>query len=523
MSYNGGKSAPGVIHTIGREMPPHRSRVELFGGSFPTLRLIKLAPGLNAGLDLDGKAIAEARNNPALERCIFHELDAVEWIESFPALLSEPDTLVYLDPPYLLSTRASQRPIYRHELMTQGEHRELLGLLLRLPCMAMISHYPCELYDHELRHWRRVTFQAIDRRGRKRTEALYCNFPEPVSLHDPRYAGANRRERWNLAKRKRSWTRKLQAMSSHERQAIREALAHCDAGNCSDAGNGVPDRPDAGNGGDGRGASDAGNGVDRGALVLSTFTGAGLLDRGFREAGFCLTSAGDAQFGQLIEDFHTCAGIFEGVIGGPPCQADSMVNRKRDPLAGLVLKREFFRVVAEAASPWFLMEGVNGLADVSELVPSGYRLQRLHVNARELGFEQNRERWFLFGYRSGQPLVLPYVTRSASASAAASRRCCIASEFNRKGRRSFPDFCELQGLPRSFAFPPGLSRTMQYTLIGNGVHVGVARILAEAIRDRAENLIRVCVCECGREVRAGLTMATAACRKRMQRRRERTF
>ena len=33
-------------------------------------------------------------------------------------------------------------------------------------------------------------------------------------------------------------------------------------------------------------------------LVLSTFTGAGLLDRGFRQAGYCVVSAGDPMFGQ---------------------------------------------------------------------------------------------------------------------------------------------------------------------------------------------------------------------------------
>jgi DNA (cytosine-5)-methyltransferase 1 len=138
--------------------------------------------------------------------------------------------------------------------------------------------------------------------------------------------------------------------------------------------------------------------------VLSTFTGAGLLDRGFREEGFCCVSAGDALLGQPIEEFHAVKGHFFGIIGGPPCQKDSIANRtNRDPLAGMELKKEFFRVVSESEPEWFLMEGVNGLplAAVSELVPSGYTLQRMHLNARELGFAQHRERWYLFGYRRG--------------------------------------------------------------------------------------------------------------------------
>jgi len=52
-------------------------------------------------------------------------------------------------------------------------------------------------------------------------------------------------------------------------------------------------------------------------LVLSLFTGAGLLDRGFREAGFCVVSAGDILWGHDVRDFQPASHTFEGVIGGP--------------------------------------------------------------------------------------------------------------------------------------------------------------------------------------------------------------
>ena len=60
MTYDGGKNGNGVIHAIARQMPPHKVRVEAFGGSFPTLRLIKLAPELNVGIDADGRACPSA-------------------------------------------------------------------------------------------------------------------------------------------------------------------------------------------------------------------------------------------------------------------------------------------------------------------------------------------------------------------------------------------------------------------------------------------------------------------------------
>lgn len=37
--------------------------------------------------------------------------------------------------------------------------------------------------------------------------------------------------------------------------------------------------------------------------VLSIFTGAGLLDRGFEAAGFCVVSAGDILWGRDVRDF----------------------------------------------------------------------------------------------------------------------------------------------------------------------------------------------------------------------------
>lgn len=271
-------------------------------------------------------------------------------------------------------------------------------------------------------------------------------------------------------------------------------------------------------------------GLDASRLVLSTFTGAGLMDRGFRESGFCVVSAGDAVTGQPIQEFHALPGIFAGVIGGPPCQRFSGANRtNRDTGAGMELVREFFRVVSEALPAFFLLENVNGLPlkEVEALTPLGYTLQRLHLNARDLGFEQNRPRWFVFGYARGEPMRIPYVTELRANGGAASR-CCMASEGERV-RRGWSEFCFLQGLPRTFSFPKGLPIALRYRLVGNGVHVGVAKVLATAILDRPQGAFglktpptrRLCVCECGREVRAGVLHATVSCRKRMQRARER--
>lgn len=83
------------------------------------------------------------------------------------------------------------------------------------------------------------------------------------------------------------------------------------------------------------------------------------------------------------------------------------------------------------------------------------------------------------------------------------------------------DFCELQGLPRDFDLP-GLSLAAKYRAVGNGVPVQMARVLARAVKawSVTKTLSRVCICHCGRPVPAGKTLATAGCRKRMQRTRD---
>lgn len=154
-------------------------------------------------------------------------------------------------------------------------------------------------------------------------------------------------------------------------------------------------------------------------LVLSTFTGLGALDRAFTEAGWCCVSAGDVAYGSWfdVRDFHPPAGVFDGVIGGPPCQAfSSLANLVRakglTPRFGNLIP-EYERVVAEAAPRWFLMENVR---QAPEPKPLGYAIHSFLLAHEALdggdgfGQEQMRTRRFTFGVR----IELDPVTREAS-------------------------------------------------------------------------------------------------------------
>ena len=126
---------------------------------------------------------------------------------------------VYLDPPYLLSSRRSSKRLYRYE-MTKEQHVELLDVATRLPCMVAISGYHSPLYDATLQTWRRIEFTAMTRGGRLAREVLWMNYAAPAELHDYRYLGDNKRVRERIARKRRTWAAGLRRLPPLERQAV---------------------------------------------------------------------------------------------------------------------------------------------------------------------------------------------------------------------------------------------------------------------------------------------------------------
>lgn len=217
----------------------------------------------------------------------------------------------------------------------------------------------------------------------------------------------------------------------------------------------------------------------------------------------------DKIWGGDIREFHAARGRFDGLIGGPPCPDFSKARRTPPTGDGLAMLAEWRRVVLEALPEWFLMEQVPGAPTVE--IP-GFDVQRFNLNARECGGRQNRLRSFQFGSRDGSRLAVDRAVTTAEA-----ERCCLASEGEQGTRRSWADFCELQGLPRTFDLP-GLSRAAKYRAVGNGVPVFMARVLARAVLARAPaGSFRLCACDCGRVLTGRQFTATPACRKRMER------
>ena len=100
-------------------------------------------------------------------------------IENRPALelikeFDRENVLMYLDPPYVLSTRSGGKQ-YRHEMPDQ-DHVELMETVVGSRAKIMISGYDCELYDFYLGGWNKVHVAARTQDNKRRVETLWMNY-----------------------------------------------------------------------------------------------------------------------------------------------------------------------------------------------------------------------------------------------------------------------------------------------------------------------------------------------------------
>lgn len=108
-----------------------------------------------------------------LRGVVIESRDAVEVIKHQDG----PDTLHYVDPPYVHSTRSvgvDKRKAYRHE-MTDAQHRALAEVLRGTKGAVVLSGYRCDLYDELYGDWQRVDRAAMADGARKRIECLWLS------------------------------------------------------------------------------------------------------------------------------------------------------------------------------------------------------------------------------------------------------------------------------------------------------------------------------------------------------------
>lgn len=225
-------------------------------------------------------------------------------------------------------------------------------------------------------------------------------------------------------------------------------------------------------------------------LVLSLFPGIGLLDRAFEEEGFCVVRGPDLLWGGDVKNFHPPEGVFDGVIGGPPCQKFSRLSRFVEHNGHEVaedLIPEFCRVVDEAFPLWFLMENVPQAPLPS--LPE-YEVQSLILDNRWVGGEQRRRRRFCFGSLHGfqiHPDVVALETFEELPCAAASGS--TTGMLGCKTRPVLEQHVRAQGLEPETTEHLLQTMTVRGAIkaVGNGVPLPLGKAIARAVKEATSN------------------------------------
>jgi DNA (cytosine-5)-methyltransferase 1 len=236
-------------------------------------------------------------------------------------------------------------------------------------------------------------------------------------------------------------------------------------------------------------------------LVLSLFPGIGMLDMAFEEAGFCVVRGPDLLWGGDIKRFHPPSGRFDGVIGGPPCQAFSSLRHIVIANGGKLAENlipEYERCIAESSPEWFLMEEVP---DAPEPSVPGYKVHAQLIRDVWCGGETNRLRRFSFGTCDGRKLQIemlalhrpdPEPTVLASGGhygppikIGGSGKVKRSSDSIGNGKRRtvgyFKNGLRGQGLPSDFLDHAPFTIAGKISCIGNGVPLAMGRAVAAAI------------------------------------------
>lgn len=147
-------------------------------GSLTGWRHFVVPRGSSIGMPGYLKGYAD-RMPPIAERLHHVSLECMPALDLIAKYGNDPETLLYVDPPYLGSTRAG---LYRHEMKGEAEHRELADALRSCRSAVVLSGYASSLYDEDLYvDWNRLALPTMTGNGRDggrdRTEVLWSNRP----------------------------------------------------------------------------------------------------------------------------------------------------------------------------------------------------------------------------------------------------------------------------------------------------------------------------------------------------------
>lgn len=220
-NYLGSKAASGAYQAIIASMPAHDVYIESHLGSGAVMMRKQLC-GTQIGIEINPDVAVQA-SLTMCDRCEVVTCDSHEFLRNFN--YEGRRVLIYSDPPYLWSTRTSNKK-YEFEY-SESDHRDLLQVLLECVsqgAMVILSGYPNCLYDQALPGWYSREFRVMTRGG-PRTEKLWLSFdPDYAVPHWHDYAGSTFTERQRIQRKAERWGEKYASMPAAEKSAVLAAM-----------------------------------------------------------------------------------------------------------------------------------------------------------------------------------------------------------------------------------------------------------------------------------------------------------
>lgn len=171
--------------------------------------------------------------------------------------------------------------------------------------------------------------------------------------------------------------------------------------------------------------------------LLDLFSGCGGMTLGFTDDRFCggfrsvfAVDHDKAATGSYALNFgpHAACGDIEAwasgrkplpkadvVVGGPPCQGFSLLNKSRCGDSRRALWQPYMDIVALSGASVFVIENVQGLlgspehaAIAARAEALGFRTASARLNAADYGTPQNRLRAFILGWKGAGGALLPF-------------------------------------------------------------------------------------------------------------------
>jgi len=215
-SYFGGKNGNGTLQTILSMIPEHKYYVEGFTGSGAIIRNKKKCL-CDIGFELDRAVIDKYHYRSSYTILNYSFLEFISKVNPLYLL----DTFIYLDPPYLNSTRQSSKR-YVFEMSVQN-HIDLINCVISLKCKIMISGYNSALYSSMLEGWNTKTFLSMTRGG-MREETIWMNYDCSKDIYNYDYLGVNYTDRQRIKRKVLRIVSKINSLPILERKCILSAI-----------------------------------------------------------------------------------------------------------------------------------------------------------------------------------------------------------------------------------------------------------------------------------------------------------